>query len=204
MTVAELAEAFDRAGYARQNRSRLKNGLHRDNRTRKLPGERYGVSVRREAEIEEQFGGLDVEPRPKRTSSVLPASLFEGTRGYIERVVLQINASFDYGLYDCTAVMCRRLLETLIIEVYEHAGRAEEIKGQDGHYRMLAGLVEHVENDKAIKLGRESLRGLKAFKKLGDQSAHNRRFNARKDDIVRVRDGLRLVSEELLHLAELA
>ena len=56
---------------------------------------------------------------------MLPIDLFDGTRGYIEKVVLQINASFDASLYDCCAVMCRRLLETLIIECYEANGQAE-------------------------------------------------------------------------------
>jgi hypothetical protein len=44
-------------------------------------------------------------------------------------VVEQINKSYDIELWDCCAVMCRRLLETLIIEVYEKLGRANEIKG---------------------------------------------------------------------------
>jgi hypothetical protein len=34
--------------------------------------------------------------------------------------------------------------------------------------------------------------------------AHNRRFNAHKEDIDRVRDGLRVAVEELVHLAALA
>ena len=37
----------------------------------------------------------------------------------MEKVLSQINGSYDCALFDCTAVMCRRLLETLIIEAYE-------------------------------------------------------------------------------------
>ena len=47
------------------------------------------------------------------------------------------------------------------------------------------------------------MKGLRDFKNLGDLSAHNRRFNARKEDIDRVRDGLRVIVEELVHLANL-
>jgi hypothetical protein len=42
--------------------------------------------------------------------------------------------SYDATLWDCTAVMCRRLLETSIIEVYEKLGRAPEFKGRDGNF----------------------------------------------------------------------
>jgi len=129
--------------------------------------------------------------------------LFAKTRGYIERVVDQINKAYDAELWDCSAVMCRRLLETLIIETYETAGRASEIKGGDGHFLMLNALITFLEGDHTIHLGRNAAKGLRDFKLLGDLSAHNRRFNARRDDIDRVRDGLRVAAEELLHLTAL-
>ncbi len=140
---------------------------------------------------------------PKDTGSIIPLGLAT-TRGYLEKVVLQLNASYDAQLYDCCAVMCRRLLETLIIEVYEHCGRASEIKRPDGNFLMLNGLADYFENDKTFNVGRNGMKGLRDFKSLGDLSAHNRRFNARKEDIDRVRDGLRVIVEELIHLAKLA
>jgi hypothetical protein len=99
--------------------------------------------------------------------------------------------------------MCRRLLETLIIETYERAGRANEIKGADGHFMMLNALIAFLERDNSVHLGRNAAKGLKDFKQLGDLSAHNRRFNARRNDIDRIRDGLRVAVEELLHLSGL-
>jgi hypothetical protein len=100
--------------------------------------------------------------------------------------------------------MCRRLLEILLIEVYEASGRPEAIKGKDSNFFMLADLLNVFENDKSFHLSRNGQQGLRDFKKLGDLAAHNRRFNARKEDIDRVRDGIRVASEELLHLAKLA
>ena len=139
----------------------------------------------------------------RQSNAVLPLDLFAGTRTYIVKVVAQINRSYEESLFDCCAVMCRRLLETLIIEVYEAKGWADELKNPDGRYKMLSGLLLHVENERRFTLGRNALEGLKAFKKLGDQSAHDRRFNARADDIKRIRDGVRVASEDLLHLAGL-
>ncbi|HVT32722.1 MAG TPA: hypothetical protein VHE32_08740, partial [Rhodanobacteraceae bacterium] len=101
------------------------------------------------------------------------------------------------------SVMCRRIVETLLIEIYEKAGRESEIKGSDGHYMMLAGLLQVFESDKALHPGRGTIAALRDFKRLGDLSAHNRRFNAHKSDIDRVRDGLRVAADDLLHLAGL-
>ena len=39
--------------------------------------------------------------------------------------------------------------------------------------------------------------------KLGDLSAHNRRFCAREDDIQRIRDSIRVAAEDLLHIVGL-
>ena len=85
--------------------------------------------ARRDLDSEYSFA---FKPRPPAASdAVLPVELFAGTRGYIERVVDQINKAYDAELWDCSAVMCRRLLETLIIEMYERSGRAADIKGSD-------------------------------------------------------------------------
>lgn len=137
------------------------------------------------------------------SDSVLPRELFVNTRGYIEKVVKQINGSYDHEFYDCCAVMCRRLAETLIIEVYETAGRAALIKGADGHFLMLNGLLNALFKDAKFNLGRNSIRGLEALKGLGDKSAHSRMFNALQPDVNNLRSDFRAAMEELLHLAKL-
>lgn len=55
--------------------------------------------------------------------------------------------------------------------------------------------------DATLNLGRESKRGLPLIKSLGDRSAHNRHFLAKKDDIDKVTHDLRVVAEELLNLS---
>jgi hypothetical protein len=148
--------------------------------------------------------GVDLEALPtlKPSDSILPRELFLNTRGYIEKVVFQINGSYDQGLYDCCAVMCRRLGETLIIETYESQGRAKEIKGADDNFLMLNGLLAVLNKDITIHLGRNAKRGLDSLKDLGDKSAHNRRFNARQPDIDSIKSDFRTAAEELLHLAK--
>jgi hypothetical protein len=91
----------------------------------------------------------------------------------------------------------------LLIEVYEGCGRPDDIKAGDGNFHMFASLLRIFEADSAFQLSRNAKQGLQDFKKLGDLSAHNRRFNARMEDIDRVRDGIRVAAEELLHIAKL-
>jgi hypothetical protein len=206
LTAKEICAVLEGTGLSRQNTSRLNVKLAADRRTTKASGAgEWRLHLRSRRELDDAYAGLvtSAPGTPRDTGSVIPLGL-ASARGYLEKVVLQLNASYDFQLYDCCAVMCRRLLETLIIEVYEHCGRAEEIKGSDGNFLMLSGLAGVFERDTAFHASRNGMQGLRDFKKLGDLSAHNRRFNARREDIDRVRDGLRIIVEELLHLAKLA
>ena len=202
-SASQLANDLEAAGFGQQNATRLRTSLEKDRRVTKTRLGTFCIRATARALLDTEYLDL-LQTRPiRRSNSIVPLELFVGTRLYIERVVLQLNASYDAGLYDCCAVMCRRLLETLIIEVYEAHTRAGELKGGDGHFMMFSGLLSVIERDKAFNLGRNSIQGLRDFKKLGDLSAHNRRYNARSDDIDRIRDGLRVAIEELLNLAKL-
>lgn len=203
MTAGAICSEVELAGHPKQNASRLEQQLREHRGTSKAGKNGWRLHPRTRRELDAIYA-FALNPKPLPISdSVLPIDLFTGTRQYIERVVEQINKSYDAQLWDCTAVMCRRLLETMIIETYEKAGRANEIKGSDGHFLMLNGLITYLERDSNIHLGRNALKGLKDFKQLGDLSAHNRRFNACQNDIDRVRDGLRVATEELMHLSGL-
>lgn len=203
VSVNEIVKTFDSAGYPKQNLSRLKTAIAKDRRTAKIKKDHYRINIKSREKLDGQYLQY-VDFRPiKTTNSIVPIELYRGTRTYIEKVVAQLNSSYDSGLYDCCAVMCRRLLETLIIEVYETKGQATQLQNQDGNFYMFSGLKSVIENDGDISLSRNTKKGLDDFKKLGDLSAHSRRFNARKNDIDRIRDGLRVAGEELLHLAKL-
>lgn len=198
----DLARTIESAGYARQNVSRLGRYLGEDPRVvRREDG--FRINAEAEPSLDQEFVGLVGPTRPATSSSVLPAGLFLNTRGYLENVVEQANAAYDNALFDCCAVMLRRIAETLIIEVYENEGRDSEIQDQDGNFLFFSKLLKHVQDDNQLNLSRNTIAGLKDFKRLGDLSAHNRRYNAREDDIDRIRDGLRTAAEELLYLADI-
>ena len=148
-----------------------------------------------------------VQPTMDHASAYLPEPIWKSTRGYIEEVCRELNGSFHHGYYNAAAVMLRRLLETLIIEVYEHLNRDIEIKDGGGNYLMLSDLAERVcgENGhKGINLGRDSKKALKEARSLGNWSAHARRFLAHAGDLTRFQAGMRLLVQELVQIADLA
>lgn len=141
--------------------------------------------------------------RPK-TNHVVDSTLVKGTRGYLERIVNQINGSYEHGWYDACAVMLRRLIETLIIEAFEERGISIKIKQSNGDdYLYLSDLIERTLAESEWTLGRNTRKALPKLKTLGDQSAHSRRFNANRHDIEKLLPEIRAVVQELIYLAGL-
>lgn len=137
------------------------------------------------------------------TQRVVPGSLVRGTRGYIERVVNQANGAYEHGWYDACAVMVRRLIETLIIEAFEHHKLDAKIKNPAGDFFYLRDLVDACLKEPSWSLGRSCKRALPRLKDIGDQSAHSRRYIAHRSDIDAVLTDLRLVIQEFVFLAGL-
>ena len=143
------------------------------------------------------------EGLPSREEMVLAKSIIKSPRKYIEVVTNQINSTYETGCYDACAVMIRRLIETLIIEVFEHYKIADKIKTPRGDFFYLSDLITLTLNEKSWNLGRKAKQALPKLKNVGDLSAHSRRFNAHRHDIDLIIDDLRIVAQELNYLAEL-
>ncbi len=149
-----------------------------------------------------EIENMNADPVPV-TEQVLPLSVVRSTRGYFEKIITQANGCFEHQWYDACAVMIRRFTETLIIEVYEHLNRASEIKDRNGEFFAMRDLIQFVTNDASINLGRDTKKSFPLLKELGDRSAHNRRYLATKSDVDKVLPGLRVMADEMLHLAGL-
>lgn len=146
-----------------------------------------------------------IQPAMDHSTGYLPEPVWKNTRGYIEAVCRQLNGCFKSAYYDAAAVMLRRLLETLIIESYEHLGREAEIKSGNGEYFMLIDLVERACGEKSYKglhLGRNSKQALKDAREIGNLSAHSRRYNAHAMDLTKLQSGVRVLVQELIQIAE--
>ena len=154
------------------------------------------------AELADQIGP-PAEGLSSTTQPVIMMSLVRGTRGYIERVANQINGAYENGWYDACAVMLRRLIETLIIEAFEHHKIAGKIQTPQGDFLYLRDLIDRTLAETSWHLGRNVKQALPKLKDIGDKSAHSRRYVAQRGDIQPLLTDIRTAVQELLYIAAL-
>ncbi len=152
-----------------------------------------------QAEIPPRLSALS-SPAVPAGEMVLSSEVLAVAPHYLRRILLQANGCYEQRWFDACSVMIRKLVESLIIEVYEKHGKEAEIKA-GGEYMMLSGLIAQMLGSKHWSLQRETKRELPALKLLGDRAAHSRRYQAVKADIDQIRPGLRAAVDDLLHLA---
>lgn len=134
------------------------------------------------------------------TENVLPLSVIRGTRGYLETTTHQINGSYEQGWYDACAVMMRKVVEVLIIELFECRGMATKIKTPSGDFMQLEALIGRVIGEPTWNLSRTTRRALPDIKRVADNAAHGRRFAAHRGDIDAIRVGFRAAVQEFVDL----
>jgi len=135
------------------------------------------------------------------SEKVIPMSVVRGTRGYIVQVANQINGCYEKGWYDACAVMIRRLVETLIVEVFESRKLDKKIINSQGDFLTLDEMIDKMLAEQSWNLTRNTKRALPRLKKIGDLSAHSRRYNAHFKDIESLVDDVRVVVQEFIYLA---
>ncbi len=144
-----------------------------------------------------------ITPEINYSDNILPFELYRGTRQNIERIGDQINKSFCFEIFDGCSVLIRRLIEMLLILSFiEHDIKAE-IKGIDGNYLQLSGIVSKAINSTTLDLSRSAKKYLEIFREKGNLSAHNPFHNARKRDLEIVQYKFRHLVEELLYKAQI-
>ena len=133
------------------------------------------------------------------TDCVLPLPVYEGTRGFIELLAKQINASFEYNIFDGCAVLMRRLVEVLLILAYEHLEIECEIQDAAGQYLPLERIIADSKSNTTLRLSRDTKAMLDELRSLGNFAAHKIYFNCRRADLQRVIGNYRATVEELLY-----
>jgi hypothetical protein len=118
---------------------------------------------------------------------------------YIVRLVPQINGSYEHEWYEAAAMMLRRVMETLIIELYSRRGWARDVQDADtNEFFALKALIDKLTGDARLNMQRRTIEGLKKVKELGDAAAHDFRIRIRKSDLDRIQSAVRLTCERLV------
>ncbi len=202
-SASDLAADIQEEGFGDQNVTRLRNALRSNRLT--VNGTTRGtfrINAARFQELSDRYSELldIVEPAP--TSSVIPLDYVDGTRTYLVRLVRQVNGCYDAGYFDGSAVILRRLIESLLIEVYIAQNRQAEIR-QGNAFMMLNNLIIYITSDASIIKSRNFVKGLNLAKDIGDTAAHDRNYITPKQDIDDNMLALRRVVNELLVLSNI-
>jgi hypothetical protein len=202
---ATLLHDLEHAGMAKQNRTRIVEQARKSKRV--VKGRSTGkvrLATRFADDMESRYRPLCNAPRPPRVASeFLPKTLLPTSRAAWVRLCDEANGCYAVGYYDGAAVLYRRIVEALLIEVYVAAAREGEIKTGPSYF-MLDPLITYFENDASwARRSRNLVPDLKAVKTVGDMAAHHRYHITQKADLDGLGVALRRCVSELVHLANL-
>ena len=204
VTVTEITKILNDYRLGNPNSTQLKETLKKSIYTI-FKNERFFIKADKESYVEDLINIKNKKPAIDISPDIqfLPEELWKNTRGYIEKICFQINGCVYNNFFDAASVLIRRLIETLIIECFEYLKFENKIKDGEGNYFMLKRLIEIANSDEGIPLGRETKKYLSKYKDIGDRSAHNRRYNAIKNDVFDLQLNIRLSIQELLSIAHI-
>lgn len=134
----------------------------------------------------------------EQLGTVLPDALFEQLPANVQSLCKQINASYENNLFDCAAVIMRRLLESLLVLSYQKVGIESEIL--NGNYHItLDKIIKNAEQNVALALSGNTKKDMALFKDLGNYSAHKIWYSCTQQDIKPHILKYRAIIEELMY-----
>jgi hypothetical protein len=142
---------------------------------------------------------VETEPMIDPSNNLYPLSIFDNTRGYLIAFSREASACYDYGLYNSCFFMIRKILETVIIELFERHNIESKIKSASGGYLFLSDLITKLVAENTWHLTKITREDIPKIKKLADSSVHSKRFSAKKNDIDNIKTELRIILQELIN-----
>jgi hypothetical protein len=201
--VRELADGLHDVGLcSKVNVSRLADQLARHpDVVRGQFASTYKLKVGSRSRLDDIYSPLLGNRRVKPSDSVIPREQFAGRRGAWQELVIEINGCYDHTFYDGAAVLCRRLVEALIVEAFKAKGAEAAIRKPDG-YMLLEELAGVVNSGQHIKLSRSAKPGLEPIRVLGNTAAHSPHHITKKQDVDNISNQARVLVSELLNIVD--
>lgn len=200
-SLIDVRRGFQSLGLPLPNQSRLKDNLKKSKKfIQGSSKDTFRLHVREITVFDDLYPELNQKSEEIISlDTILPISLYLNTRGYIESLAKQINASYENNIFDGCAVLMRRLLEILLIQSYEHFGIANVIKDGDDNYRPLETIISDAKSNATLNLSRNTKAFIDIFRNLGNFSAHKIYYTCRRSYIQEVILDYRAAIEELLY-----
>lgn len=146
----------------------------------------------------------DDPERIEQAGTIIPDVITNDLPKYIQSLIQQINASYENKLFDCCAVIMRRLLEVLLVLSYQNQEIESDIMDKSGDRHItLDKMIKNAEQNSKLALSSSTKKGMMIFKDLGNYSAHKIWYNCTKQDIEPHVFEYRAIIEELIYKAGL-
>jgi hypothetical protein len=201
-SMKDMLELLEQCGFNTPNISRLKANL--------TTGSSKVMRIRNDGEttltfiaaimqrMEKDLGSFWLDNECiESNSDLIDEVKFYGKRGFLDKLIIQINNTYANHCYDACAVLMRRLFEVLLVLMYQEYGIDEEIKDPSGlGYLMLDKIVTNVIANKVLNLSRIK-KEYDTFRQVGNFSAHSITYTAGKKDIDDIKLNYRVMLEEL-------
>lgn len=182
-SISEIISTFDKQRFPKPNPSRLRKNIKATPAT--VLGKRpdsFRISRSHHDIVEERYSEFLNRKKVIESESIIPLDWVTGKRrSYLENMAKQINGCFELGYYDSCAVILRRMMESLIIDVYLKNGREAEIKKADKTFIGLEDLIKKLPQDFTVNKNLSAQ--MKSIKEIGDTAAHHRSYTTVEADI---------------------
>lgn len=161
----------------------------------------FKIKASSRPKLDEKYSAALGRRRVRPTDSVVPREQFTGRRKCWQDLVEEINGCYDHGFHDGAAVLCRRLVEALIVEAFKVKKADAAIKsGND--YLMLDGLIGVVCSGQHIKLSKSARPALEPIQRVGNIAAHSPHHITTPGDVDGISNHVRVVVSELLNIID--
>jgi hypothetical protein len=202
-SLDEIISMLRDIGHPISNVSRLKGNLAKSKDFKKTNGgNQYMLTPLTRQGLQAEYGSLlNDENEILSSSEVLDENLFLGKRGFLDKLIKQINHCYFNNCFDACAVLMRRVFEITLILAYENKGIHDQIK-TNGDYVLLERIVTNAMQNTTLHISR-SRNEYDAIRDLGNFAAHKIHFNTRKSDIDGIKQTYRVCLEELYYIAGL-
>ena len=166
-------------------------------------GNGYALHRAMRKTLDAKFDKMKGVKQPEISFEVLSVDAHAGGRKYLVSMITQINGTYSYGFYDATAVLMRRLMESLLIETFVKNRLDEKILGTDNNFLPLNAIINQAKNPSNIHFSRGLDKTMEGVKDIGDAAAHNKSYITKKSDIDNIQSKFRRMIDELCQKARI-
>ena len=179
------------------NRTRLRGKLPKDKRISAPKGKTISVFAATKKALKEEYGEFLSSAPPQPKFSLLGDVIFQEESRTLQSLNVQLNLAFEHEMFDCTAVIMRRIMESLLIKAFSKNKAREEIS--DGkNLRGLEDIIIQTTKTDAFHLARGSEKTMRAVKSIGDKGAHSPNYSITRSDIANLATDFRALIADLV------